>query len=84
MSEHLIRQAIRELHIDIEPYNRELEINPVLTPQDKEGWANAERTETTAYLITGTNRKGDPLSLKVEADTPYPQILEAIKTVWRG
>ena len=79
----LIRQAIRELHIDIEPHNRELDIAPVLSPTDT-SWHNAERTETTAYMITGTNRKGDQLSLKIDAETPYPQIVEALKTAWRG
>jgi len=80
----LIRQAIRELHIDIEPHNRQLDIAPVLTPIDREGWANADRTEISAYLITGTNRKGDALSLKIDAETPYPKIVDQLKAAWKG
>lgn len=83
MTEQLVRQAIRELHIDIEPHNRQIDIQPVLEPKD-ESWSNAERTETTAFMVTGTNRKGDPLSVKIEADTAYPTILETLKTAWKG
>jgi hypothetical protein len=39
----LIRQAIRELHIDIEPHNATLDVTPVLAPQDKVGWTNQKR-----------------------------------------
>ena len=79
----LIRQAIRELHIDIEPHNRQLGIQPVLAPTT-EGWSDSKHAEMTAYMITGTNRKGDPLSLKIEADASYSAILEALKKEWKG
>jgi hypothetical protein len=79
----LIRQAIRELHIDIEPHNRQLDIQPVLAPTT-EGWSDSKHAETTAYMITGTNRKGDPLSLKIDAETPYPKIVDQLKAAWKG
>ena len=66
-----IRQAIRELHIDIEPHNVALIIEP---DTDKPG----------TYKITGKNRKGDPLELSVNMDTNYPILLAQLKAAWQG
>jgi hypothetical protein len=68
MTEHLIRQAIRELHIDIEPHNKAPEIT-----------VDADR-----ITISGQNRKGNSYMVTISEGTPYPQILEAIRTAWRG
>lgn len=68
MTEHLVRQAIRELHIDIEPHNKAPEITKV---DDR-------------FTISGQNRKGNSYMVTISEGTPYPQILEAIRTAWRG
>jgi hypothetical protein len=67
----LIRQAIRELHIDIEPHNAVLEIT---TDVESPG----------TYKVTGKNRKGEPLEINITMDAEYRSIIAQLKEAWRG
>jgi hypothetical protein len=67
----LIRQAIRELHIDIEPHNREVEITP-----------DTEKAGT--YKVTTTNRAGNPMELNINMDADYNIILVQLRDAWKA
>lgn len=66
-----ISQAIRELHIDIEPYAREVSIE-----------ASVEQPGT--YSVFFRNRKGIDSTVSIPMDADYRSILLAIKDSWRG
>lgn len=70
-TEQLIRQAIRELHIDIPPHETQLEIV-----------ADTEKPGT--YLVTGKNRKGESMQLSINMDAEYKVIHAQLKDAWRG
>lgn len=70
-TEQLIRQAIRELHIDIPPHETQLNIV-----------ADTEKPGT--YLVTGKNRAGNPLELSINMDADYPIILAQLKEAWKA
>lgn len=70
-TQQLIRQAIRELHIDIDPHNREVEIT-----------ADTEKAGT--YRVASTNRSGEPFSININMDADYKMILAQIKEAWRA
>ena len=67
-TEQLIRQAIRELHIDIEPYNRGIAIN----------------TDDGAHKMALRNRKGDSVDVTIRDGLDYTEIYTALRTAWRG
>ena len=70
-TEQLIRQAIRELHIDIEPHNKTLNI--------------VADTETPGtYRVTGENRKGESMQLNINMDADYKIILAQLRDAWRA
>lgn len=80
---HLIRQAARELHMDIEPYNRDITIMEIKSVAH--GWTdNAEDHETTKYKVSFRNRKGDDASIDVEPEMAYAQLVESMTKAWRG
>lgn len=67
-AEHLIRQAIRELHIDIAPYHRAVEISKAMDGE--------------AFTVSFKNRSGDPVDVEISAEAGYPAIHELIRKVW--
>lgn len=66
-----ISQAIRELHIDIEPYSREVSIE-----------ASVEQPGT--YSVSFRNRQGNDATVSIPMDADYRSIIVAIKDAWRG
>jgi hypothetical protein len=69
MMEQLIKQAIRELGIDIQPHSRVVGIN---------------RQPAGDYLVAFKDRHGEATSLLIDNGVAYPQIVEAIKKQWRA
>lgn len=65
-----IIQAIRELHIDIEPYSREVSIE-----------ASVEQPGT--YTVNFANRRGEQRTVVIPMDSDYRSILVALKDSWR-
>lgn len=67
-AEHLIRQAIRELHIDIAPYHRAVEISKAMDGE--------------AFAVSFKNRSGDPVDVEISAEAGYAAIYEVIRKGW--
>lgn len=66
-----ISQAVRELHIDIEPYSREVSIE-----------ASVEQPGT--YAVSFVNRRGEQRTVVIPMDSDYRSIIVTLKAAWRG
>lgn len=67
-TQHQIRQAIRELHIDIEPNNRAVEV----------------QAGDNAYRVSFRDRRGNAASVSIPTGADYKTIIGMIRTAWRG
>jgi ribosomal protein L21E len=67
-TESMIRQALRELHIEIEPNNRKVTIT-----NDFDG-----------CTVKFQNRKGNDTETKVQAEQDYKTVYELLRSAWRG
>ena len=68
--EQLIRQAIRELHIDIAPYHRAVEISKAMDGE--------------ALTVSFKNRSGDPVDVEISAEAGYAVVHDLIRKAWIG
>jgi hypothetical protein len=68
-TEQLIKQAVRELGIDIQPHER------VVT---------MDRQPAGDHLVAFVDRHGEHTSILIADAMPYPQILDTIKKAWRA
>lgn len=68
MIEQLIRQAIRELHIDIPPHERAFEVTKAMDGE--------------AVTVAFKNRSGDKVEVEVSTEAGYSTVYEAIRKAW--